>query len=220
MNARVLLATVLFIFLAGMHQSVPRAAEEDARLNLRDAELPAFIELVARITGRNFIVDPRVRGTVTVIAPEPMTPDAIYTIFLNVLQINGYAIVEGDGADRIVPVQLARQLPPRVEGQAQGPARAAGFVTRIVKVENMPLDEAMEVIRPLLPAEAALSPIAPDACSSSRTARPTSHESRSCSRGSTARACATSKCWCCATPSQGTWSTRWQRWNSAFPMPR
>ena len=157
MNARVLLATVLFIFLAGMHQSVPRAAEEDARLNLRDAELPAFIELVARITGRNFIVDPRVRGTVTVIAPKPMTPDAIYTIFLNVLQINGYAIVEGDGADRIVPVQLARQLPPRVEGQAQGPARAAGFVTRIVKVENMPLDEAMEVIRPLLPAEAVLS---------------------------------------------------------------
>ena len=157
MNARVLLATVVFIFLAGMHQSAPRAAEEDARLNLRDAELPAFIELVARITGRNFIVDPRVRGTVTVIAPEPMTPDTIYTIFLNVLQINGYAIVEGDGADRIVPVQMACQLPPRVEGQAQGPARAAGFVTRVVKVENMPLDEAMEVIRPLLPAEAALS---------------------------------------------------------------
>lgn len=157
MNARVLLATVLFILLAGMHPPAPWAAVEDARLNLRDAELPAFIELVARITGRNFIVDPRVRGTVTVIAPEPMTPDGVYTTFLNVLQINGFAIVEGEGADRIVPVQMARQLPPRVEGQPPGAAGAAGFVTRVVRVEHMPLDEAMDVIRPLLPAEAVLS---------------------------------------------------------------
>ena len=130
-------------------------ATEDVRLNLRDAELPAFIELVARVTGRNFIVDPRVRGTVTIVAPETVEPDAVYRIFLNVLQLNRYAVVEGDDADRIVPMQLARELPSREEVKSATATR--GFVTRALRVEHMPLDEAMQVIRPLLPAEAVLS---------------------------------------------------------------
>ena len=135
----------------------PAGAAEDARLNLRDADLSAFIELVARITGRNFIVDPRVRGKVTIIAPETVEPDAVYKIFRNVLQINRYVVVEGDGADRIVPMQLARELAPEVRGSPGRSASGAGFVTRVVRVEHMPIGEALEVIRPLLPAEAVLT---------------------------------------------------------------
>ena len=149
--------SVLSVCLAGALHPAPAGAAEDARLNLRDAKLSAFIELVTRVTGRNFIVDPRVRGTVTIIAPETVTPDAVYKIFLNVLQINRYAVVEGDGADRIVPLQLARELPPRVERKPDAPAPSGSFVTRAVRVEHMPLDEAMQVIRPLLPAEAVLT---------------------------------------------------------------
>ena len=143
-------------FTVALHPVAVEAAE-DARLNLRDADLSAFIELVARITGRNFIVDPRVQGRVTIIAPETVEPDAVYKIFRNVLQINRYAVVEGDGADRIVPMQLARELPPEVRGEREGSAPEAGFITRAVRVEHMPINEAMEVIRPLLPAEAVLT---------------------------------------------------------------
>ena len=155
MAIRLLPKIVLIVYLAGAHLPGALGANEDVRLNLRDAELPAFIELVARITRRNFIVDPRVRGTVTIVAPETVDPDAVYRIFLNVLQLNRYAVVEGDGADRIVPMQLARELPSREEVKPATPAR--GFVTQALRVENMPLDEAMQIIRPLLPAEAVLT---------------------------------------------------------------
>ena len=133
----------------------PASSAEDVRLNLRDAELGAFIELVAQVTGRNFIVDPRVAGKVTIIAPEPMAPDAVYRIFLNVLQINRFAVVEGDGADRIVPMQIARELPPRVEQREE--SRTQGFVTRVLKVEHTQIEEVMQVIQPLVAAEAVLT---------------------------------------------------------------
>ena len=143
------------LWLVGGLSCAPVAAGEDVRLNLRDAELRAFIELVARITGRNFIVDEGVRGTVTIIAPETIAPEAVYKIFLNVLQINRFAVVEGDGADRIVPMQLARELPHEVGRQAAGPTE--GFVTRVLRVEHTPLEEVMQVIRPLAAAEAVLT---------------------------------------------------------------
>ena len=146
---------VCWCLTGGLLSLTPAMAAEDVRLNLRDAELRAFIELVAQVTGRNFIVDPSVQGAVTIIAPEPMAPEAVYKIFLNVLQINRFAIVEGDGADRIVPMQLARELPYEAEQHAA--RQPQGFVTRVLKVEHTPLEEAMQVIRPLVPAEAVLT---------------------------------------------------------------
>ena len=154
---RLLFLVLLSVCIAGASGTAPMASAQDTRLNLREADLSAFIELVAKITGRNFIVDPRVTGKVTIIAPETVEPDAVYKIFLNVLQINRYAVVEGEGADRVVPMQLARQLSPKVEERPGEPRRTAGFVTRALRIEHMPLREAMDVIRPLLPAEAVLT---------------------------------------------------------------
>ena len=154
---RVLLLVSLLVCMAGTPVPASMAGGEDTRLNLRQADLSAFIELVARITKRNFIVDPRVTGKVTIIAPETVEPDAVYKIFLNVLQLNRYAVIEGEGADRIVPMQLAHQLSPKVVERRGEPARAADFVTRAVRVEHMPLKEAAAVVRPLLPVEAVLT---------------------------------------------------------------
>ncbi|MEW7964509.1 type II secretion system protein GspD, partial [Acinetobacter baumannii] len=59
------------------------------KINLRDADLTAFINEVADITGKNFAVDPRVRGNVTVISNKPLNKDEVYDLFLGVLNVNG-----------------------------------------------------------------------------------------------------------------------------------
>jgi type II secretory pathway component GspD/PulD (secretin) len=87
---------------------LPGAAQ--VSLDLRDASLRDFVQIVAQSTGRNFILDDRVQGSVTVVAPNTVTPDAIYEIFLNVLELNRLTIVEGDETDRIVPLDVAREL--------------------------------------------------------------------------------------------------------------
>jgi len=145
-----LLALAGFVWIA---QSLPGMAQ--VSLDLRDASLRDFVQIVAQATGRNFILDDRVQGNVTVVAPNQVSPSAIYEIFLNVLELNRLTIVEGSEADRIVPIDVARELAP---GEAR--ARLGGdFETRVIVVRNSPVAEVAEVIRPLLPPEAVLSTV-------------------------------------------------------------
>lgn len=133
-------------------------ATAQVSLDLRDASLRDFVQVVAQSTGRNFILDDRVQGSVTVVAPNEVSPSAIYEIFLNVLELNRLTIVEGEEADRIVPIDVARELAP---GQER--ARLGGdYETRVIVVRNSPVADIAEVVRPLLPAEAVLSTV-PDA---------------------------------------------------------
>jgi general secretion pathway protein D len=128
-------------------------ATAQVSLDLRDASLWDFVQIVAQSTGRNFILDDRVQGSVTVVAPNEVSPSAIYEIFLNVLELNRLTIVEGDTTDRIVPIDVARELAPGEDRAQLGGA----FETRVIAVRNSPVDEIAEVIRPLLPGEAVLS---------------------------------------------------------------
>jgi len=67
-------------------------------LDLRDADLRSFVQIVSEATGRSFVLDPQVRGTVTVLAPKEMSNAALYEVFLNVLELNRLTLVEGAGA--------------------------------------------------------------------------------------------------------------------------
>lgn len=124
-------------------------------LDLRDANLREFVKIVAQSTGRNFILDERVQGTVTVVAPNAVSSSAVYEIFLNVLELNRLTIVEGDEADRIVPIDIARELAPGQERSRLG----GDYETRVISIQNSSVEEIAEVIRPLLPAEAVMSSV-------------------------------------------------------------
>lgn len=142
-------------FLLSLCLVVSFAAQSAAQLamNLRDIELRAFVEIVSETIGRNFILDPRVRGTVTVYAPATISSDALYEIFLNVLELNKLTIVQGDEVDRIVPLALAREL----SGDGNIQLGGDGYETRVIELKNITVQEAVDVITPLLPQEAVLS---------------------------------------------------------------
>ncbi len=123
-------------------------------LDLRDADLRNFVEIVSEATGRSFVLDPGVRGTVTVLAPDQMSPQDLFEVFLSVLELNRLTLIEGAGADRIVPMNVARELSSG--GSAGLPS---GFETRVIPVKEEPLQEVIEVVRPLLPAEAVMTPV-------------------------------------------------------------
>jgi len=133
----------------------PAPARAQITLNLRDVELQSFVQIVAEQTGRNFLLDQSVSGTVTVVAPTPVGPEALYEIFLAVLELNGLAILEGADVDRIVPIAIAPELAPR----SARPARGGAFETRAIAVRNIALTEILDTIQPLLPPEVILSPI-------------------------------------------------------------
>lgn len=131
---------------------LPGFVRAQGALDLRDADMRSFVEIVSEATGRNFVIDPGVRGTVTVLAPENVTSAALYEIFLNVLEVNRLTIVQGVDADRIVPLNTARELSP-------GGAGAGLYETRVIHVQHIPVSEVVDVVRPLLPSEAVISTV-------------------------------------------------------------
>lgn len=160
--AGLLLALGLCAGHAAAQEPVPdgtatATATPDGRqvLNLKNADINVLIATVAEITGKNFIVDPRVEGKVTVITSEPMTPDEVYHTFLSVLRINGYAAVPNGKLVRIVPDAVARQFdtPPEVPGSTD----TNTLVTRVIAVNNVSARDLAELLKPLLPQAAQVS---------------------------------------------------------------
>lgn len=132
--------------------------DETITLNLRDADILEVIAMVSEVTGRNFVVDPRVRARVTVVSARPLTPDGLYQTFLSVLQVNQFAAVPTGDTIKIVPIQEARHSsgvePPPPHGEED-------IVTRVIQVQNVPAAQMQAVLRPLVPQFGHIAAFAP-----------------------------------------------------------
>ena len=84
-------------------------AQDSWQINLKEADIGAFISQVADITGKSFVVDPRVKGKVNVLTSEPMNKDAVYELFLSVLQVQGYVAVPAGDVTLIVQQNEMKQ---------------------------------------------------------------------------------------------------------------
>ncbi len=134
----------------------PLHAETGITLNLKDADLQSFIETVAEITGKNFVVDPRVKAKVTVISARPMDRKEIYEVFLSVLQVHGFATVEVGEVIKILPDVNAKQGPGNVISHASG-AKGDELVTRVIEVKNVAAAQLVPILRPLIPQQGHLA---------------------------------------------------------------
>ena len=141
---------VALLFWSVAANPLQAQVQEPITLNFQEAELSAVIEAVGRITGRNFVVDPRVKGRVTVVSPGPLQPGEVYQIFLSVLEVNGYAAVEEGAVTKIVPDVNARQSGTPVRVGTAEPA-GGGLVTQVITLKYVPAAQLVPVLRPLVP---------------------------------------------------------------------
>ena len=129
---------------------------ETVTLNLKDADIGALISTVAEVTNRNFIVDPRVKGKVTVISSRAMDSDEVYQVFLSILKVHGFAAVPSGEVIKIVPDVNAKQDGiPTVSDNA--PGRGDQMVTRVVQVDNVAAAQLVPILRPLVPQQGHLA---------------------------------------------------------------
>lgn len=118
--------------------------------NFQNVDIKTVIEAVAKLTGKNFIIDPRVKGKVTLIAPEPMPPEALYETLLSILRVHDYVAVPGETAIRIIPANLARdQVPYEKRKQFE----TDDWVTEVLKVKHVSATKLVAVLRPLVARE-------------------------------------------------------------------
>lgn len=117
------------------------------QLNHQESDLNQFINQVADITGKTFVVDPRVRGQVTVISDEELTEDEVYEVFLAVLRMQGFTTDEQGNEVHVIPVNDAKQITgPVIEGDL---AQSRRLVTRVITLDNVSAMELIPILRPI-----------------------------------------------------------------------
>lgn len=141
--------------------AVPEPVTGDqVTLNMRDADIRAVIHWLGNITGKRFAIDPRVRGNLSIYAKDPLTVDTAYGVVLEALRMNGYDAVEGDGVVRIIPDVRARTLPSKFV-EALGDGQNNDLVTYILQLHNLPAEEVVAQLKPLIPPAGHLAAVGP-----------------------------------------------------------
>ena len=119
------------------------------RINLKNADIREFVTQVSTITGKSFIIDPRVKGNVTVISSASITAPGVYELFLSVLRVHGYAAVPNGDVIKIVQQVLAKQSSnPRDFFNNQV---SEELITSVIPVRNSPAADLVKILRPLIP---------------------------------------------------------------------
>lgn len=130
------------LWLAALPLLPPAAAAAQVTVNLRDADIRAFIDDVARVTGASFVIDPRVQGKVSVVSERPLGRNQYFELFLATLRANGFvAVPTGTGQYRIQPAE---------PGAGVGAAGGARFSTAVIPLTNIDAQAAVESLRPVL----------------------------------------------------------------------
>ncbi len=124
--------------------------------NYKDADLSQIIQAVSEVTGKNFIIDPRVNAKVTMLSATPMSPAAFYEAFLAVLQVYGYVAVPAGKVIKIIPNTDARQL-PSIDLPNDVSSTSDEIVTQIITMKNVSAAQLVPLLRPLIPQQGHLA---------------------------------------------------------------
>ena len=142
---RTSLAMILLLAL-----TVPGLTQQEITItpNYKEADIRQIIEAVGEVTGRNFIIDPRVNADVTMLSSTPMSADAFYEAFLSILEVYGFIAMETGDVTKILPNASARQYPGFLGTDGAG---ADDIVTQVIQVQNVGAAQLVPILRPLIP---------------------------------------------------------------------
>ncbi len=146
-----------YVLLAvGLLWLSPGFAAETTTLKFKGADIRAVISSIAEVTGKNFIVDPRVKGKVTLISNRAMGKDEVYKVFLSILEVHGYTAVPSGKAIKIVPDADAKHSAMPFVSSRQ-PGKGDEAVTRVIEIEHVTAAQLVPILRPLVPPQGHLA---------------------------------------------------------------
>lgn len=153
-----LLRSLILLFLlciSSLTFSEPAAqtqppSDESLTINMKDADIVAFVQWASQYTDKHIIVDPRVKGNITVISNAPVKKEEAFQIFLSVLEVHGFTAIETDDAIKILPAAEAKESEVPLSTD-KNPGKGDEMVVRIIKIKNISAQQLVAFLRPLIP---------------------------------------------------------------------
>lgn len=150
------LAIFVLVCLLAFPSRFAHAQGDAVVLNFVNADIPSVIKAVGELTGRNFIIDPRVKGTVIITSAKPVSRELVYPILLSALRMQGFTAIEGQGATKIVPEVEAKQNYSVIRGKELN-ERGDRIITQVYPLQHETAAQLLPVLRPLIGANNAIA---------------------------------------------------------------
>lgn len=126
----------------------PALPGEKVNIDFNDVDIKLFVKFIAELTGRNFIIDDKVKGKVTIISPKKVTANEAMKVFESTMEVYGYSLIEAGSVTKIIPAVEARQ-----RGSFKAGPIVVGdrMITRLIPLKHIRADELVNTLRPLVP---------------------------------------------------------------------
>jgi general secretion pathway protein D len=126
------------------------AAGKGIVLNFSDVDISTMVKFISDLTGKNFILDDRVKGRISVFSPAKLSVDEAFNVFTSVLDLKGFTVVQTGRVYKIVPTAVAKQAGMRLLSASERAPVNEGYVARVIALDRIPSQEAATFLQPVV----------------------------------------------------------------------
>ncbi len=154
-----LLCTLL---LAGFLSSTPAlAAGKGVVLNFNEVDISTMVKFISDLTGKNFVLDDRVKGKISVFSPSKLSNEEAYNVFVSVLELKGFTVVQSGKVAKIVPLSTARQAGVTILPSGEQAPVNENYVAQVARLDNISAQEALAFLQPMISKDGHISAFGP-----------------------------------------------------------
>ncbi len=151
--------TIIALLLFALVPSV--ALAKGVVLNFSDVDISTMVKFISDLTGKNFIMDDRVKGKISVFSPAKLSPEDAFNVFTSVLELKGFTVVQAGRVYKIVPTAAAKQAGMKILSNGErGPVNES-YVARVISLENISGQEAVSFLQPVVSKDGYISAFGP-----------------------------------------------------------
>jgi len=159
---RYLIHMLCILLLAAQLLVTPAlAAARGVVLNFNEVDIATMVKFISDLTGRNFILDERVKGKISVYSPSKLSIEEAYNVFVSVMELKGFAVVQSGRVAKIIPTASAKQSGIRLLPQGERAPINENYIAQVIKLENITAQEAMAFLQPMVSKDGQLSVFGP-----------------------------------------------------------
>ena len=126
-------------------------------LNFTDVDIATMVKFISDLTGKNFIMDDRVKGKISVFSPAKLTNEEAYNVFTSVLELKGFTVVQAGRVQKIVPTGSAKQLGMKVLSEGDRSAVNDAYQARVIPLDHVSPQDAVTFLQPLISKDGQIS---------------------------------------------------------------
>jgi len=157
-----LMRTFCTLLLAGLLFASPVfAAGRGVVLNFNEVDISTMVKFISDLTGRNFVLDDRVKGKISVYSPSKLSIEEAYNVFVSVLELKGFTVVQSGKVAKIVPIASAKQSGLTLLKSGETPPINENYVAQVNKLENISAQEALTFLQPMVSKDGYISAFGP-----------------------------------------------------------